>query len=108
MSFPVPTTPQSAISTRGELAWRFILLVPLIVWVGGFTFYTAVVIRVGHAMYPDGETIGFLTREVTFWLNWIGLVSLALLAPIAGSIHVTRHEVCGGDSGAVSRSWQSR
>ncbi|MBI3875236.1 MAG: hypothetical protein HY300_04615 [Verrucomicrobia bacterium] len=67
--------------SRRMLAWRFLVRTLLIVWLGGFTFYTGVVIRVGHAMYPDRETIGFLTRDVTFWLNWIGLLSLALLAP---------------------------
>ncbi len=75
------TTELESTPSRRMLAWRFLVLTPLIVWLGGFTFYTGVVIRVGHGMYPDGETIGFLTRDVTFWLNCIGLLSLALLAP---------------------------
>ncbi len=59
-------------------AWRFAVLAPFIFWVGGFTFYTAVVVPLGtEQLGRDGQ--GFITREVTKRINLAAAVSLALL-----------------------------
>jgi hypothetical protein len=46
------------------------------VWIGGFTFYTAVVIHTGHKVFGSRVEVGFLTQQVTRWLNIIGVVAL--------------------------------
>lgn len=59
-------------------AWRFLVLAPFIYWVGGFTFYTAVVVPIGtEQLGRDGQ--GFITREVTKRINLAAAVSLVLL-----------------------------
>lgn len=67
--------------------WRLLLvrvaaLLALCVWLGGFMFYSAVVIHVLHDQLTSLDA-GFITREVTVWLNGLGMASLALLAALA-------------------------
>lgn len=56
---------------------RFLCLVALSVWVGGFTFYSAVVIPVLHESLGRLET-GFVTQRVTNHLNAAGGVAVVL------------------------------
>ena len=56
---------------------RCLLLVALTVWVGGFTFYSAVVIPVLHESLGSLDT-GFVTQRVTDHLNAAGGVTWAL------------------------------
>jgi hypothetical protein len=58
------------------LVLRWIALVALSVWVGGFTFCSAVVIPTLHDVLGSLET-GSVTREVTDALNLAGVVALA-------------------------------
>lgn len=58
--------------------WRFLVVAALMFWQGGFTFYSAVVVPIGQEMF--GKRQGFLTREVTDYLNLSGAVALLLLA----------------------------
>ncbi|MFO0012814.1 MAG: hypothetical protein ACK553_08740 [Planctomycetota bacterium] len=51
-------------------AWAF--------WVGGFSFYFGVVIRVGSDVVGDSSQ-GFVTQGATWWLNIAALVALFLL-----------------------------
>src|SRR5262245_29351088 len=60
------------------LILRWIALVALSVWVGGFTFYSAVVIPILHDVLGSLGT-GSVTREVTDALNLAGVVALASL-----------------------------
>ena len=57
----------------GVLAW-FALAV---IWLGGLTFYAAVVVPIGAAV-TDSTTQGFITQRVTFWLNALGTAYVAL------------------------------
>jgi hypothetical protein len=48
-----------------------------VLWLGGFTFYGAVVVPILHDTL-DGLQAGGITRHVTDWLNLIGLVAVVL------------------------------
>jgi hypothetical protein len=49
-------------------------------WQGGFTFYAAVVVPVGQAVLQSHLEQGFITRQVTNYLNVAGAVALLCLA----------------------------
>jgi hypothetical protein len=58
---------------------RFLVLAVLMFWQGGFTFYAAVVVRVGtEELGSLGQ--GFITRRVTNYLNAAGAIALLVLA----------------------------
>jgi hypothetical protein len=59
---------------------RFLLFQAWIVWQGGFVFYAAVVIPVGTEVLGSPAAQGFVTQEVTNWLNVIGVAFHLLLA----------------------------
>ncbi|MBI1916254.1 MAG: hypothetical protein HYS12_16215 [Planctomycetes bacterium] len=58
---------------------RALVLAALMFWQGGFTFYAAVVVQVGHEVLSR-RLQGFVTRRVTNYLNAAGAVALPLLA----------------------------
>jgi hypothetical protein len=58
-------------------ALRFLGLVTLAIWIGGFTFYSAAVVPVLHQALSTAEA-GSITRRVTVALNAIGVAALAL------------------------------
>jgi Na+-driven multidrug efflux pump len=63
-----------------HIAWRWVVLATLMMWVGGFTFYTAIVVPLGTEQL-GGIAQGFITREVTRRINVAAAVALvALLA----------------------------
>ncbi len=69
--------------TRGErllLARRFLVLIALLFWQGGFTFYAAVVVPTGQEVLGSHLDQGFITRQVTNSLNLSGAVALLVLA----------------------------
>lgn len=49
------------------------------IWIGGFMFYFGVVVPVGGAIVGGSEQ-GFVTQQVTFKLNLIGLVALSVMS----------------------------
>lgn len=59
---------------------RFLVLVAFSFWMGGFTFYAGVVIPTAHEVLGSHREVGFITQQVTRWLNLSGLVALAVLA----------------------------
>jgi len=60
-------------------ARRFIVILALGFWLGGFTFYASVVIHTGHRVFHGQREVGFLTQQVTHWLNLSGAAALAIL-----------------------------
>jgi len=50
-------------------ARRFLVLVALMFWLGGFTFYAAVVVPIGTEILGSASAQGFVTRVVTNYLN---------------------------------------
>jgi len=60
-------------------ARRFVVILALGFWLGGFTFYASVVIHTGHRVFHGQREVGFLTQQVTHWLNLSGAVALVIL-----------------------------
>ena len=65
------------------LIHRYLVLLTLAFWMGGFTFYTGVVIHIGNHVMGGERDIGFITQAVTIWLNRIGVLSLIILGASA-------------------------
>jgi hypothetical protein len=63
-----------------QLVRRFVLLCSLMFWLGGFTFYAAVVVPIGTEVLGSPLDQGWITRRVTFWLNVAGVFALAAWA----------------------------
>ena len=57
---------------------RFLVLVALFFWQGGFTFYASVVVPVAQERLEHLRQ-GFITRQVTVYLNIAGAVALIVL-----------------------------
>jgi len=59
---------------------RYAVLLIFAMWMGGFTFYTLVVIPTGGKVLDGGERdVGFITQQITNWLNWLGVAALLVL-----------------------------
>jgi hypothetical protein len=65
---------------RLPLAQRFLVLIALMFWQGGFTFYASVVVPVGQEVLGSHLAQGFITQQVTKYLNLSGAVALLALA----------------------------
>jgi hypothetical protein len=59
---------------------RFLVVVALMFWQGGFIFYAAVVVPIGQANIGHLEQGILITREVTHYLNLAGAAALLLFA----------------------------
>jgi hypothetical protein len=59
---------------------RLLVLVALMFWQGGFTFYAAVVVPVGQEVLSSHRQQGFITQRVTNYLNLAGVIALVPLA----------------------------
>lgn len=57
---------------------RFLVLAVLFFWQGGFTFYSAAVVPAGQQVLGHLRQ-GFVTRQVTVYLNLAGAAALAVL-----------------------------
>lgn len=73
----------------GTIFRRFLVLAALMFWQGGFTFYASVVVPVGQEVLGSHQDQGFITRQVTDYLNLAG--ALCLL-PLAWDAAVSRDE----------------
>ena len=62
------------------LVRRFLAMAALLVWQGGFVFYTAFVVPIGTEFLGSATSQGFITRQVTTVMNRCGVVALALMA----------------------------
>jgi hypothetical protein len=71
-----PTAARSA----ATICWRFIVLAVLAVWLGGFTFYAAIVIKIAQRVLGSHLRVGFITQDVTRVMNLWGIAALTLLA----------------------------
>jgi hypothetical protein len=59
---------------------RFCVLAAMMFWQGGFTFYAAVVVPVGADVLGTHLEQGFITQNVSNYLNLAGGVALLVLA----------------------------
>lgn len=65
---------------RLPLVRRLLVLIALMFWQGGFTFYASVVVPIGQDVLGSHLSQGFITRQVTKYLNLSGAVALLVLA----------------------------
>jgi hypothetical protein len=65
-------------STMPILVARLLALWALTYWVGGFTFYSAVVIPLLHEELGSSLETGLVTRRVTDVLNLLGIATITL------------------------------
>lgn len=65
---------------RFPIVWRWILLAAYAFWLGGFVFYAAVVVPIGTDVLQSRVEQGFITRQVSYWINVSGAVALTLFA----------------------------
>lgn len=75
--------PETACRSRRDrraLVRRLIVVVALMFWQGGFTFYAAVVVPVGQTVLGSHRRQGMITRVVTDYLNLTGAAALVPLA----------------------------
>ncbi|GEM_PF-502307 len=83
--------------TQLELLRRLLVVLGLCLWFGGFTFYSLVVIHTGHRVFDSQVETGFLTQQVTNWLNLIGvLVLLLMLWNVLASWRSQPRNLCRG------------
>lgn len=61
------------------LAFRTLLLATFALWFGGFTFYVSFVVPVGTEILGSARRQGFITQQVTHWLNLVCFLSLILM-----------------------------
>ena len=55
---------------------RFVVVLAAVYWLGGLLFYASVVIPTAHDVLGSHRDVGFITRQVTRWINVIGLSAL--------------------------------
>src|SRR5947209_1543756 len=63
-----------------RLLVRFLVLAALMFWIGGFTFYAAIVVPIGTDVIGSKAGQGEITRQVAPDINWSGAVALAIFA----------------------------
>jgi len=63
-----------------QLIRRFLLVVSLMFWQGGFMFYGGVVVPLGGQILGSETEQGFITQAVTVYLNLAGAVCLFIWA----------------------------
>ena len=57
----------------------FATLAVVAVWFGGLTFYAGVVVPIGTDILGSARAQGEITQQVTYRLNWIGTLAIAML-----------------------------
>jgi uncharacterized membrane protein len=61
------------------LARRYLAILAMAFWMGGFTFYSLIVIPTASKVLGDEREVGFVTQQVTHWLNLISIGALLIL-----------------------------
>jgi hypothetical protein len=57
---------------------RYLTVLVFAMWMGGFTFYAEIVIPTASKVLGSHRQAGFITQQVTGWLNLIGIAALAV------------------------------
>lgn len=69
------------------LIGRMLVVLAGALWLGGLTFYASVVIPTAHGVLGSHTTVGFITRQVTGWINILAVVALVVFL---GNLVATR------------------
>lgn len=68
-----------AVSGRAAGIRRFLTILAFALWFGGLTFYALVVIPTAHGVLKSHLRVGFITQQVTHWINGTAAGALLLL-----------------------------
>jgi hypothetical protein len=82
----LPKAAEPRRSVAATPLWRrycYILL--MAAWMGGFTFYALIVIPTAERVLDSMRDTGFITQQVTRWLNLIGAGVLVILPWLLGA-----------------------
>jgi hypothetical protein len=73
-------TPAATLTRRSYATalQRLIVIAAVAWWLGGFTFYAGVAIPMGVEVLGSHKAVGFVTERVTNWLNFGGVIALAI------------------------------
>jgi len=66
-------------------AWRFLAVFAFVLWIGGFTFHTAVTLRVGGDIIGGLEQ-GYVTQAALGRLHWFAL-AMVVAAVLDNALH---------------------
>lgn len=77
LRYAAPTPVLSRRSYAAALR-RLIVIAAIAWWLGGFTFYAGVAIPMGVEVLGSHKAVGFITQRVTGWLNFGGVIALAI------------------------------
>jgi hypothetical protein len=55
---------------------RYLFVLMFAWWMGGLTFYSVIVIPTASHVLGKHRDVGFITQQVTFWLNLTGIIPL--------------------------------
>ena len=61
------------------ITFRTLLITAFAVWFGGFTFYVAFVVPIGNDVLGSVRSQGFITQQVTHWLNLVCGISILVM-----------------------------
>lgn len=76
------------------LIGRILVVLSGAIWLGGLTFYASVVIPMAHGVLGSHATVGFITQQVTGWINVVAVIALVVfLANIFATRSVQRHRL---------------
>lgn len=84
-----------------RLASRFLVISALGLWLGGFTVYSAFVIRIGHRLVP-GARFGFVTAQVTSVLDILAAIAAAA---VTVNLVANRRVLTGGLKWIAPAGW---
>jgi hypothetical protein len=62
-----------------DLFRQWLVITLLALWWGGFTFYSVFVVHTGHFVLKSKLRQGFITQLVTKELNWLAVLTLAVV-----------------------------
>jgi magnesium-transporting ATPase (P-type) len=82
------TLAESPLKRLGAILFRTLVIATFALWFGGFTFYVAFVVPIGNDVLGSARTQGFITQQVTNWLNVVCgfAIGLMILETIRGRI----------------------
>lgn len=70
---------QDLMQTTLNITMRTILMAAFALWFGGFIFYVSFVVPIGTEVLDSTRTQGFITRQVTGWLNLVCGIAVAFM-----------------------------
>ncbi len=69
----------AGVNIGSRIIIRLLVSLTAAFWLGGLTFYAAVVIPVAHEVLGGHREVGFITQRVSVWINIAATVSLTAL-----------------------------